>query len=138
MNITFEWLELAPVLTVLVAACVGVVVEALAPRASRFVLQVVVVALGLGGHWLRRFGPRALFADGVAASLSAALIGLLINLSAGVNERVGWLFYGNKMQRVGTYGSSSSSAYHKDDTHFSGNGVLRVLHDNSGTLITVK
>jgi autotransporter-associated beta strand protein len=61
-----------------------------------------------------------------------------IHLADGVDERVGWLYYGNKMQRVGTYGSSSSSAYHKDDTRFSGNGILRVLHDNSGTLIAVK
>jgi len=61
-----------------------------------------------------------------------------IHLAEGVDERVGWLFYGNKMQRAGTYGSSNSSASHKDDTHFAGNGVLRVLHDNSGTLIAVK
>jgi len=60
-----------------------------------------------------------------------------ISLSAGVNESVGWLFYGNEMQRVGTYGSTSSGANHKDDTHFSGTGVLRVLHDNSGTMISI-
>ncbi len=50
MNIatpTFEWLQLAPVLTVLLVACLGVVVEAVAPRAYRFVLQVSLVVLGL-------------------------------------------------------------------------------------------
>ena len=50
MNITtptFEWLQLAPVLTVLLVACVGVIVEALVPRAYRFVSQVVLVVLGL-------------------------------------------------------------------------------------------
>jgi NADH-quinone oxidoreductase subunit N len=44
---TFEWLQLAPVLTVLLVACVGVIVEALVPRAYRFVSQVVLVVLGL-------------------------------------------------------------------------------------------
>lgn len=85
MNITFEWLELAPVLTVLVAACVGVVVEALAPRASRFVLQVVVVALGLvaaialliandisGSHGIKAMGAISL--DGPTYLMWAALL----------------------------------------------------------------
>jgi autotransporter-associated beta strand protein len=58
-----------------------------------------------------------------------------ISLAAGVNEKVGWLFYGGKMQRVGTYGATGSPATHKDDTHFSGLGVLEVLRDNSGTMI---
>ncbi len=60
-----------------------------------------------------------------------------INVAPGVVERVGWLFYGDKMQRVGTYGATGSGANHVDDTHFSGNGVLKVLHDNSGTMISV-
>jgi len=61
-----------------------------------------------------------------------------INLAAGTDESVGWLFYGEKMQRAGTHGSSSSGATYKDDTHFSGTGVLRVLHDNSGTLFSLR
>jgi len=69
-----------------------------------------------------------------AAGVSTAKIAL----AAGVEERVGWLYLGDEMQRVGTYGSSGSGANHKDDTHFSGTGVLRVLHDKSGTLIAVK
>lgn len=59
------------------------------PYAVPGALLLFVVTLGLGGQWLRRFGPRALFADGVAASLSAALTGLLINLSAGVVHGAG-------------------------------------------------
>ncbi len=50
MNIatpTFEWLELAPVLAVLFAACVGIVVEAVVPRQRRFFVQVLVVVLGI-------------------------------------------------------------------------------------------
>ena len=59
------------------------------PYAVPGALLLFVVALGLGGQWLRRFGPRALFADGVAASLSAAILGLLLNLSAGVLHGAG-------------------------------------------------
>ena len=61
-----------------------------------------------------------------------------INLAAGVNEKVGWLFYGDKMRRVGTYGSTSSTASNKDDTHFAGTGVLTVVHDNSGMTLTLR
>ena len=61
-----------------------------------------------------------------------------ISLAAGVNEAVGWLFYGSAMKRAGTYGSSSSTAAAKDDTHFSGAGVLTVRHDNSGLLIRLQ
>ena len=61
-----------------------------------------------------------------------------INLAAGVNESVGWLFYGDKMKRAGTYGASGSAATYKDNTHFSGTGVLKVLHDNAGTLMWLR
>ncbi|MDR1768462.1 MAG: NADH-quinone oxidoreductase subunit NuoN [Propionibacteriaceae bacterium] len=44
---TFEWLELAPVLVVLVAACVGILLEALLRRESRFLAQIVVAEVGL-------------------------------------------------------------------------------------------
>lgn len=50
MNITaptFEWLELAPVLTVLLVACLGVIIEALVPRAYRFVSQLGLAIVGL-------------------------------------------------------------------------------------------
>lgn len=42
---TFEWLQLAPVLTVLVAACLGIVIEALVPRRWRFVAQIALFEL---------------------------------------------------------------------------------------------
>ncbi len=45
---------------------------------------VLTAALGLIGQWSRRFGLRSLLADGVAASLLAALVGLLLALTAGV------------------------------------------------------
>ena len=61
-----------------------------------------------------------------------------INLGAGVNEKVGWLLYGDTFKSVGTYGSSASPATHKDDTHFSGVGVLNVLNARSGTLVLLQ
>ncbi len=61
-----------------------------------------------------------------------------INLAAGVNEAVGQLYFGGKQRRVGTYGSTSSTAAVKDDTHFSGAGILTVLRDDFGTVILVQ
>jgi autotransporter-associated beta strand protein len=63
-----------------------------------------------------------------------------ISLAAGVNEKVGWLFLGDKMMRAGVYGSSGSPAPlgNQDNDHFSGTGVLTVLHDRSGTVISIK
>jgi autotransporter-associated beta strand protein len=81
-------------------------------------------------------------ANSAAVSDSAALRiadgGAKVNLLAGVNETVGWLYLGDKMQRAGTYGSTSSTATYKDDAYFSGTGILRVLHDKAGTLIKVR
>jgi|GEM_PF-2960423 len=64
--------------------------------------------------------------------------GAKVHLEAGVNESVRNLFLSGKQRRVGTYGSSASSAVNKDDTYFSGTGVLTVLRDNSGTVIFMK
>ena len=61
-----------------------------------------------------------------------------VNLAAGVNEAVGTLYFGGVQKRAGTYGSSSSAATVKNDTYFSGTGILTVLHDKSGTLVGVK
>jgi len=78
-------------------------------------------------------------ADSATVRMPAAGVSTAkINLAAGVSETVGWLVYGEKVQRVGTYGSSSSPASHKDDTHFAGSGVLRVMRDNSGTLFSLQ
>lgn len=43
-----------------------------------------------------------------------------------------------KIMAAGTYGSSASTAKFKDDTRFSGTGVLRVRHDNLGTCIILR
>jgi hypothetical protein len=50
---------------------------------------VLTAALGLIGQWTRRFGLRSLLADGVTASLLAALVGLLLVLTAGVIHGAG-------------------------------------------------
>ena len=74
-------------------------------------------------------------ADSAAVTMPASGVSTAkISLASGVNEKVGQLFYGNKMQRVGSYGSTGSAALFKDDSHFAGTGVLTVLRDNSGTL----
>ena len=60
-----------------------------------------------------------------------------VNLASGVNEAVGWLFLGNSRKSLGTYGATGSGAYFIDNEHFSGSGILTVLHDKSGTLMRV-
>ncbi len=45
---TFEWLQLAPILTVLLAACIGIGIEAAVPRRWRFVSQVLLFELAIG------------------------------------------------------------------------------------------
>jgi autotransporter-associated beta strand protein/T5SS/PEP-CTERM-associated repeat protein len=66
-------------------------------------------------------------ADGLnnAGTLSVANGGLL-NLAAGVNERVGTLSLDTVFQPNGTYGSSQSNAVNKFDEYFSGTGILTV------------
>lgn len=48
-----------------------------------------VLAFGLLGQWWRRFGPAALWRDGVAASLCAAVLGYLLLIAAGVAHGAG-------------------------------------------------
>ena len=50
---------------------------------------LLVATLSLAGQWGRRFGWRVLLADGVAASLLAALCGLILALMAGVAHAAG-------------------------------------------------
>jgi len=52
---------------------------------------ILVTALGLAGQWGRRFGIRMLLADGVSASLFAALLGLMLVLVGGVAHGAGLL-----------------------------------------------
>lgn len=52
---------------------------------------VLVAAFGLVGHWVRRFGFKALINDGVSASLLVAILGFLLSLLAGVMHAAGLL-----------------------------------------------
>ena len=61
------------------------------PFAAPGAALVLVAALGLVGQWARRFGFRAMLGDGVAASLLAAVAGLLLTLAAGVAHGAGLL-----------------------------------------------
>jgi len=62
-----------------------------------------------------------------------------VHLAPGVNESVGRLYFSGKQQRAGTYSATGGSGVQVIDTaHFAGSGVLRVLHDNAGTLISVR
>jgi len=62
-----------------------------------------------------------------------------VELAAGVNESVGYLYFGNKQQRAGTYSATSGSGVQVTDaTHFSGTGILTVLHDSAGTVIGLR
>ena len=61
------------------------------PFAAPGAALVLVAALGLVGQWVRRFGIRPLLADGISASLLAAVAGLLLTLAAGVAHGAGLL-----------------------------------------------
>jgi autotransporter-associated beta strand protein len=64
------------------------------------------------------------------ATLTLEQFGLFngkVNLSAGVNESVGSLIFGDDFQLPGTWGSTASTALFKNDTYFSGTGLLTVV-----------
>ncbi len=64
--------------------------------------------------------------------------GAKVNLPAGVNETVGLLYFGDRQKGGGTYGATGSGAGVINDEHFSGLGVLTVLHGNVGTLFSLQ
>ena len=72
------------------------------------------------------------------ASLSIAN-GANVNLASGVFETVGYLYVAGVQKRAGTYSAASGSgAKVVDAVHFSGTGILKVLHDKSGTALMVQ
>lgn len=50
-----------------------------------------------------------------------------VTLNADVYETIGGLYFNGAAQALGTWGSSSSAADHKDDNYFTGTGVLNVI-----------
>ena len=99
--------------------------------------NIAVAASDMGTSTLTLQSSAAIADQATVRMPAAGTATAKINLAGGVNEKVGWLLYGDKIRRAGTYGSTSSAAANKDDTHFAGTGVLTVLHDNSGTLLRV-
>lgn len=77
------WLALGGVLLVAVGAAIYW------PLAAPGAALLLFVALSLIGQWFRRFGIGSLLRDGVAASLCAALLGLLTALFAGLLHGTG-------------------------------------------------
>jgi len=66
-----------------------------------------------------------------------------VQLDTGVNEKVGSLVFGTTTKDTGTWGSTASTADNKNDTYFSGEGLLYVgidapLPPPAGTVIIVK
>jgi autotransporter-associated beta strand protein len=93
----------------------------------------------VGGSGTLLLSNSVAIADSALVTLPASGVSTAkINLAAAVTESVGWLCYGDKIQCAGSYGSTSSTALFKDDSHFAGSGVLTVLHDNSGTVIKLR
>lgn len=70
----------------------------------------------------------------VIANLASVTLDGTMNLGSGVNETVGGLCFGTAFQAAGTWGSSSSAATYKDDTHFTGSGVLNVSQPQANVL----
>jgi autotransporter-associated beta strand protein len=62
------------------------------------------------------------FADTAALSMT----GGILNLGAGIDDTIASLTLGGMLQIGGTYGSTSSPATFKNDTYFSGSGILTI------------
>ena len=60
-------------------------------------------------------------------------------LAAGVNESVAYLYFGDRQQRAGTYSAAAGGGVQKVDTeHLAGTGILTVLRDSAGTVISLR
>ncbi|MBR4611175.1 MAG: hypothetical protein IKO40_00520 [Kiritimatiellae bacterium] len=58
-----------------------------------------------------------------------------LRLESGVRQQVGYLYVDGVKQQTGSYGSTSSSAAHQDDTLFEGEGVIEVTGDSPFIMI---
>ena len=68
--------------------------------------------------------------------------GAKVDLAAGVNETVTNLYLNAELAYIGTWGSTSSAADHRNNAYFSGTGILTVLAGpvgaDTGTLLIVR
>ncbi|MFO7937803.1 MAG: autotransporter-associated beta strand repeat-containing protein [Kiritimatiellia bacterium] len=60
-----------------------------------------------------------------------------VEINAGLTEKVKYLFLDGEQKSKGTYGATGSGANNINDIYFSGEGMLEVLRDNSGTVILI-
>jgi len=92
-------------------------------------------------------GSSMIIVAGTGATLQISQTGALTNnallvvnpggtiaLGSGVNQSVGALYLGGQWESDGTWGSSASAAANKNDTYFSGPGVITLAHSGSQIL----
>ena len=71
-------------------------------------------------------GTLAVSGNSIADTNKLIINGGKVDVAAATNEIVGSLYFGSAQQIAGTYGSTSSSATHQDDSRFSGSGIVTV------------
>lgn len=93
----------------------------------------------VGGNGTLQIDNSAALADSAVVHLPEVGVSTAkIDLADGVEETVGWLFLGEKMQPIATYGATGSGAIVVNDDYFTGTGVLKVKYGLPGTLICVR
>ena len=71
-------------------------------------------------------GTLAVNGNSIADTGKLVINGGKVDVAASANEVVDTLYFGTTQQPAGTYGSTTSSATHKDDSRFSGTGIVTV------------
>lgn len=71
-------------------------------------------------------GELTVSGNSIADTNKLVINGGKLGVAAAANETVSTLYFGSVQQLAGTYGSTTSSATYKDDTHFSGTGIVTV------------
>lgn len=86
-----------------------------------------------GYYWQRSYATNAI-SDTATVTLQGSGI---MYFEAGVNDSIGILVMDGTNYQSGTFGSSSSAAATKNDTHFAGSGMLTVLGIPQGGSIVI-
>jgi len=78
-------------------------------------------------------GELTVSGDSIADTNKLVINGGKLGIVTGANEVVDTLYFGSTQQVAGTYGSTSSTATHQDDSRFAGTGILTV---NTNPVVT--
>ena len=78
------------------------------------------------GDTIVRAGTLAVNGSSIADTGKLVIDGGIADVAASANETVSTLYFGATQQAAGTYGSTTSSATHQDDSRFSGTGIVTV------------